>query len=184
MSEATSELGAVSRDGEAVVLTYERRLSHPQEKVWRAITESEHLRHWFPTDIVLAAGAERTAGVPLRFPFWPEAVAKAGDEIEAAGLDPNDAVVDGELLAWEPPELFEFRWDTERVRFELEARDAGTRLVVTVRATEPAVRGFQSNAAGYHLCLDALVAHVDGTDVTIFDDARTKELEQAYAALV
>ena len=25
--------------------------SHPPEKVWRALTEPEHLAHWFPTTI-------------------------------------------------------------------------------------------------------------------------------------
>jgi uncharacterized protein YndB with AHSA1/START domain len=34
-------------DGRAV-LRFERRLEHSPERVWRAITEAEELRHWFP----------------------------------------------------------------------------------------------------------------------------------------
>ena len=29
-------------------LRFERRLDHPIERVWRAITEPDELRHWFP----------------------------------------------------------------------------------------------------------------------------------------
>lgn len=175
-----TSLGTVRRDGEVVVLDFERDLAHPPEKVWRAITESEHLRHWFPADIV----GERAAGAELRFVFWPEAVAKAGQEIEAAGVPVDDPQLPGRLHTWEPPRLLELTWDTEHLRFELERVDTGTRLRVTVRASEPGPRGYESTAAGYHTCLDALVSHLDGADVSIFDDHRTATLEQAYAAAV
>jgi uncharacterized protein YndB with AHSA1/START domain len=175
-----TDLGEISRDGDAVVLHYERRLAHPPERVWRAITESEHLRHWFPADIV----GERVAGAELKIAFWPEAIEQAGDEIEAAGVALDDAVLPGRLLTWDPPRLFEFTWDTEHLRFDLAPGDGGTRLLVTIRATEPAPRGFQSTATGYHVCLDALVDHVAGTDADIFDADRTARLEAAYAELL
>jgi uncharacterized protein YndB with AHSA1/START domain len=60
-------------------LRFTRTLAHPVEKVWRAITEPEHLEHWFPSTIE----GERTAGAPLRFSF-------PGDSV-----DP----IDGEMLA-------------------------------------------------------------------------------------
>lgn len=175
-----SALGTVRRDREGVVLHYERALAHPPEKVWRAITESEHLHHWFPADIV----GPREAGADLRFVFWPETVAAAGEEIEAAGLSLDGPVLAGRLLTWEPPHLLELTWDTEHLRFDLSPTDDGTRLTVTIRAPEPGPRGFQSNAAGYHTCLDALGAHLDGRSVSLFDEQRTAVLEQAYADLV
>ena len=46
-------------------LRFERRLTHPQEKVWRAITDPEHLAAWFPSTIE----GERAAGARLRFSF-------------------------------------------------------------------------------------------------------------------
>ena len=46
-------------------LRFTRALAHPPEKVWAAITEPEHLAHWFPTTI----DGERAAGAPLRFTF-------------------------------------------------------------------------------------------------------------------
>ena len=175
-----TSLGTVHKDGEVVVLGYERDLAHPPEKVWSAITESEHLRHWFPADIV----GERVAGAELRFVFWPEVVAQAGEEIEATGVSVDDPQLPGRLHTWEPPRLLERTWDTEHLRFELEPTDGGTRLRVTVRATEPGPRGYESTAAGYHTCLDVLVAHLDGEAASIFDEERTAALEQEYAAVV
>ena len=102
------------------------------------------------------------AGAELRFVFWPEAVEQAGEEIEAAGVPVADPQLPGRMVTWEPPRLLELTWDTERLRFELEPVGAGTVLRVTVRASEPGPRGYESTAAGYHTCLDALVAHLDG----------------------
>ena len=171
-------MGTVHQDGEVVVLRYERDLAHPAEKVWRAITESEHLRHWFPADIV----GERVAGAELRFVFWPEALDHAGEEIEATGVSLDDPQLPGRMVTWEPPRLLELTWDTEHLRFELEPIGAGTALRVTVRASEPGPRGYESTAAGYHTCLDALADHLAGTSPSIFDDPRTASLEQEYAA--
>ncbi|HMD93262.1 MAG TPA: SRPBCC domain-containing protein [Trebonia sp.] len=38
-------------------------MAHSREKVWRAVTEPEHLAVWYPQEIV----GERRAGAPLRF---------------------------------------------------------------------------------------------------------------------
>ncbi|WP_175476926.1 SRPBCC domain-containing protein [Ruania alba] len=171
-------LGEVTRDGEIVVLRYQRTLTHPRETVWRAITESEHLRHWFPADII----GERTAGAELTITFWPESIEQAGSEIEAAGLDLDDASLPGRLLTWDPPHTFEFTWETEQLRFDLIPDGAGTLLTLTVRAEKPAPRGFASTATGYHLCIDALVAHVHEDRADLFDAERTAALETRYAA--
>jgi len=41
-------------------LCFERRLSHPIDVVWRAITESDELEHWFPSRVeVDALGPKR-----------------------------------------------------------------------------------------------------------------------------
>ncbi len=173
-------LGTVHQDGATVVLAYERELPHPPEKVWRAITESEHLRHWFPADIV----GERAAGADLRFVFWPETVEQAGQEIEAVGVPLDDPTLPGRMITWEPPRLLELTWDTEHLRFDLAALDGGTRLRLTIRASEPGPRGYQSTAAGYHVCLDALVAHLDDDTASLFDERRTTQLESDYATLL
>jgi uncharacterized protein YndB with AHSA1/START domain len=71
-------------------LRFTRRLAHPPERVWRALTERDELAVWFPS----AIEGERRVGAPLRFVF------------AHAGVDP----IDGEMLAYDPPSLLEFTW--------------------------------------------------------------------------
>ena len=81
-----AELGTLTRQGDRWMLTFTRRLAHPREKVWRAVTEPEHLAAWYPQEIV----GDRRAGAPLRF------VSSAGDGF------------DGQMLVFDPPEVMEF----------------------------------------------------------------------------
>jgi uncharacterized protein YndB with AHSA1/START domain len=122
-------------------LTFTRTLAHPPERVWRALTEPEHLTSWFPTDIE----GDRAAGAKLRFVF-------------RAGEGPT---MDGEMLAYDPPRLLEMRWDTDTLRFELRpAAGGGTEL--TFVTTFPELGKAARDAAGWDLCLDVLAAHLDG----------------------
>jgi len=123
---------------------FTRRLGHPPAKVWRALTEPEHLAAWFPTTIEFADG-ERVAGAKLRFTF-PDGKAPA---------------FDGELLAYAPPELLELRWGTDVLRFELRADGEGTELTLLDLLDEKGKAA--RDAAGWHVQLDRLAAHLDGS---------------------
>jgi uncharacterized protein YndB with AHSA1/START domain len=127
-------------DGRSV-LRYERRLSHPPHKVWRALTEDGHLAAWFPTTI---EGALR-AGAPLRFSF------RQG---EAAPFD-------GEMLAFEPPFLMELRWADDVLRFELAPDGSGS--VLSLIVTYPEHGKAARDGAGWHVCLERLETECDGT---------------------
>ena len=59
--EVRSRMGTATITDGTWTLTYVRHLDHPVEKVWRAITESEHLAAWFPCDIV----GERRSGADV-----------------------------------------------------------------------------------------------------------------------
>lgn len=132
--------GHLSSAGDRWQLTFTRRLAHPPEKVWRAITEPEHLTRWFPSDIE----GERAAGSKLRFPFREE----------------EGPTEDGAMLVFEPPRLMELTWGDEVLRFELASDGDGTTLtfVNTFDELGKAAR----DAAGWHVCLDALVHLVAG----------------------
>jgi hypothetical protein len=88
--------GVLEQVGDRSVLRFRRELSQPREKVWRALTEPEHLAKWFPTSI----DGERKAGAPLRFSFRDG----EGDDFE------------GEMLGYDPRSLFEFRWGPDILR--------------------------------------------------------------------
>ncbi len=121
-------------------LRFTRTLSHPLDSVWRAITEPEQLAHWFPTTIE----GKRTAGAPLRFSF-------------PGGQAPPFT---GEMIAYEPPSLMELRWGSDIVRLELRATAEGTELTLldTLDEHGKAAR----DGAGWHTCLDGLVAALAG----------------------
>lgn len=181
MTTSTDRLGTVLRDGDQVGLRYVRRLAHRPDKVWRALTESDQLRHWFPSDMV----GERRAGAELTLPFWPDHVAAYGIE---------ETVAPGRIHVWDPPRVFEWSWATDRLRWELEDAADGTVLTLTVWIGEPEAHGTgggspdeatgtASAATGYHVCLDHLELLLDGRQGRLVD-ADTSTLETEYRARV
>jgi uncharacterized protein YndB with AHSA1/START domain len=167
MSTTRLPLGQLLRDHERVGLRFERDFRHSPERVWRAITDSQDLRHWMPCDIV----GPRESGAEIEARFWPAVVEKYPDLIEQPGLP-------GRILTWEPPTLFEWQWDTDLLRFELTPTATGTNLVFTTWIG--ATPGVEQTAAGYHICFDQLVGLVDegrGGSVTDHDP---DELEAVY----
>jgi uncharacterized protein YndB with AHSA1/START domain len=121
-------------------LRFSRTLGHPPEKVWRALTEPEHLAAWFPTTI----DGERAVGAALRFTVPGE---------EAPPLV-------GQMLTYDPPSALEFTWGDDILRFELRPEGAG--CVLTMSATFDEQGRGARDAAGWHVSLDGLVAHLDG----------------------
>jgi uncharacterized protein YndB with AHSA1/START domain len=140
MTTMTSAQGQFTQRGGRWELGFVRPLPHPPEKVWRALTEPEHLAAWFPADI----HGERAAGAALRFVF-------RNDE------GPEE---DGEILTYDPPKALQYRWGEELLRFELEPDGDGCMLtfVNTFDESGKAAR----DAAGWHVCLDVLGFHLVG----------------------
>jgi uncharacterized protein YndB with AHSA1/START domain len=180
-----ARMGEVLRDGDLTGLRFVRAFRHAPETVWAAITESEHLRHWFPADIV----GERRAGAQVELPFWPESVERGTAELEAAGIDLGDPVLPGEIRSWEPHRLFELTWGnnegpSDHLRFELEPDGDGTRLVFTTWLGVPGPSGPAGTGAGYHTCLDALETLLDSGPRDPAEALDAGDLEQRYHALI
>ena len=57
------------------------------------------------------------------------------------------------------PEVFEWWWDGDRLRWELAPDAAGTRLTFTTWIADGAAGA--DSAAGYHVCLDRLEVLLD-----------------------
>jgi uncharacterized protein YndB with AHSA1/START domain len=170
------DLGDVTTEGDRYVVRFERRFHHPREKVWRAITESEHLAHWMPCDIV----GERAAGAEIQLPFWPAHIDKYGDEIT-----PELEVLEGRIEVWDPPAVFEWWWSTDRLRFELDETGAGGTVLRFTTWIDPDPEGAANTAAGYHQCLANLTSLLDtGSAPPLVDREAMAPLEAAYAAKV
>jgi uncharacterized protein YndB with AHSA1/START domain len=154
------DYGTLDRDGGHPVVRFRRQLHHPPAKVWRALTEPEHLAPWFPTTIE----GERVTGARLRFGFRQM-------EIDA---------FDGEMLAFDPPTLMELRWGDQTLRFELQPTDDGS--VLTFTATFDEIGKVARDGAGWHACLDLLTFDIDGASAPWTSADRWRQVSPTYVA--
>ena len=122
-------------DSGRAVLRFERHLSAPVDAVWRAVTDPEEMRAWFPTRITIS---EWRVGATMTHHF-------DGHDIED---------LPGTVLEWDPPQGVSFTWGADTITFALnEAPGGGTILVLT----EELDAGHAArNAAGWDTCLDRL----------------------------
>jgi uncharacterized protein YndB with AHSA1/START domain len=171
MSHVDQPLGEVLHEGNRWGLRYRRSLRHSPEKVWRALTESEHLRHWLPCDIV----GERRGEADLELPFWP-------DHVERYSIE--EPVTSGKILAWDPPRVFEWTWDADVLRWELEPTAGGTLLTLTTWLGRDDIDLAKDVAAGYHVCLDQLIELLDTGSTEPLIDADVTRWETHYGEAV
>jgi uncharacterized protein YndB with AHSA1/START domain len=125
----------VRKDGDKWTLVLVRELAHAPAKVWKAITEPEHLRAWAPFDADRSLATVGTA------------------KLTTVGA-PTPMVSETQVKRAEAPKLLEFSWGAQDVRWELAATaSGGTRLTLWHNIN----RGFISmGAAGWHICFDVL----------------------------
>jgi uncharacterized protein YndB with AHSA1/START domain len=128
-------------------LRFERRYRHGIDRVWRAITEPDELRAWFPSNVE----GDRVVGAELRFVDDDQRAAAqaAGEPTRADG-----PMFTGRVLVVDPPKVFSFTWGGEVLRFELHPDGDGTRLVFTQLVSHQSVAA--RNGAGWHACLAEL----------------------------
>jgi uncharacterized protein YndB with AHSA1/START domain len=153
-----AHLGVLERGSDGVTLRFTRRLAHPATKVWRALTEPEHLAAWFPTTVE----GDLAPGTMLRYNF----------------RDMNLPGFDGTVLACEPPRLLEFNWGDERLRFEL--TPDGQHTVLSFSASFAEIGRAARDAAGWHTCLDVLAYDLAGEKTPWPQDDRWREVHADY----
>ena len=155
----SSRAGTLTFEGDFATITFERRIRHPAQVVWNALTESEHLARWYMTTARLDA--------------------RSGGSIDYRS-GPSQYHVTGKILVWQPPRVFEHEWNVEPrrelpkgeksiVRWELAPEGESTLLRLThKRLTRPTAIGFVS---GIHAFLDRLEDELDGAPLV---DWRTR----------
>jgi uncharacterized protein YndB with AHSA1/START domain len=151
---SNNEIGAVTIEGDYATLRYERRIPHPTEVVWKAITDPKEVAAWFNTSAKIDA--------------------RPGGTIEYISV-PVGFRRTGHILVWDPPRIFEHEWhidphpqfpngDTESVVCWELVRDAnGTIVTMTHRrlAKDTSLRF----AVGWHAFLDRLGAQLNGENL-------------------
>lgn len=127
--------GSLTTIDDRPALRFERHLDHPLERVWRAISEPDELRRWYP-------------GVPK----W---------ELEAGATFTNEqGQGTGQITEIDPPRLLAYSWGDEHFRFELQPDGNGCLLVFTHVFSDRAL-GAQ-HAAGWEVYFNRLDAHLAG----------------------
>lgn len=151
------QLATLHTAGGRPVLRFERRLNHPPEKVWKAVTDPAEMAHWFPASVQ----TELTVGAPIRFTFGK-------DDIDLGGR-----YADGEIIELDPPKVYAFRWVDEVLRFELVPEGSGCRLLFTHTLSGTGSEGDLPSVArttpGWDGCLALLAARLDGQQAPQLD---------------
>ena len=81
--------GTVNIEGDYATLRYERRLSHPREVIWKAITDPNELAGWFNTKAIING--------------------RNGGTIDFVNTVSGFHTT-GRILAWDPQRDFEHEW--------------------------------------------------------------------------
>jgi uncharacterized protein YndB with AHSA1/START domain len=145
-------------------LRFERRLDHPVEKVWRAVTEPDELAKWFPANVTID---EMRVGGRMQFVF----------------PDPDLPQGSGEVTDLDPPRVFAFDWDgfeegVDHMRFELEPGAEGCLLRFT-HVFDDRARASR-DAAGWHVCFDRFEESLAGADTEMPGSEPTGEWRGYY----
>ena len=134
----------IEKKGESWTLVLVRQLAHPPAKVWKALTQPEHLREWAPFDSNQSLDHVGTATLTT--------VGSPAPHITEAQIKRADA-----------PRVLEFNWGGQDIRWELEpVGNDSTRLTLWHNIDR---RFIAMGAAGWHLCIDIMDRFLDGNPV-------------------
>lgn len=158
-----AELATLERTESGGLVRFERRLPHPIEEVWAALTEPERLADWWPpfaTDVTV----DLREGGAMTFD-WPD----------GPGLEFR-------FVRVTPPTLLEHTHTSPGswMRYELDATDEGTLLQATYFVPQPDEAIERGDVVGAHYGFDRLEAALSGHPVPV-DMGTFASLQNIYA---
>lgn len=158
--------GTVAIDGQHATLSYERRLPHPIEVVWAALTDPDQRSAWFGSTVIDP---------------------REGGMIETVSEGPpaprERRRITGRIRVWDPPHVLEHEWNQQGVsesvvRYELTPDGQQTLLTFVHRGLRAQdARGY---APGGHAFLDRLGAFLDAAEMPDWQERYTT-VQHAYA---
>ena len=161
-----SDLGTVEDHGDHVVLRYRRRLMHPVERVWAALTDPAELLGWWGR----VDAPRLAAGEPYTITWLNEE-------------DGRGAVMAATITAIDPPRLLEIEGEPHgTLRFELRPDGDATELLL--QCTSPVPPEHRTSVqAGWHFHLDALATALDdGSTDLVHPEALWAPIHERYEA--
>jgi len=148
----TTTDGVVEHEDGRSVIRFRRRLAHPVERVWAALTRPDELRTWWgEADVDLVEGGRFT--------------------VRWLNTDPdgNRVEMPATITALDPPRLLEVAGEPHGVlRWELRGDDGGTVLEFTSTLELPDEYRTRT-VAGWHYHLDALAEALEGRSLDLVD---------------
>jgi uncharacterized protein YndB with AHSA1/START domain len=133
----------IQKDGDQWTLVLVRDLAHPPAKVWKALTDPEHLREWAPFDADRNLGTVGTA------------------TLSTVGA-PSPTVSETRITRADALEALEFNWGGQDIRWELEPLGNGTRLTLWHNINRKYIA---MGAAGWHICFDVMDRLIAGDPI-------------------
>jgi uncharacterized protein YndB with AHSA1/START domain len=145
----------IQKDGDEWTLVLVRELRHSPAKVWQALTDPAQLREWAPYD------SDRNL----------DSVGPV--QLSTVGA-PAEHVSETRVTRADAPNLLEFNWGGQNIRWQLEPLGDGTRLTLWHNIDRNYIA---MGAAGWHICFDVLdhllagepLGRMVGMDVMKFD---------------
>lgn len=148
----------IKKQNESTIAEFNRTIPHPIKSVWRILTVNEQLQKWFPELEIEQLQPDGKIRFDFGNGFYEEMI----------------------LLEVSEPTNFAFIWDKNTMRFELAAiDDKQTALKVSediVEVTSHTPR----DIAGWHACLDNIIAILDGYPVKLGPAENWDDLYQYY----
>jgi uncharacterized protein YndB with AHSA1/START domain len=162
MQTTSPDIGCLKRHAQYFEGVLTRQFEHPQNAVWRMLTEPSAMAQWLaPGSVELRSGG-------------------------AVHIDFSDSgtVIDSQVTAFEEGRLLAYSWSSgdqpERpMRWALEPVDDGTRLTLTLRI--PADEDAAKACAGFEGHLDMLAGALEGVPIK-FPFQRFLQARSAYQA--
>jgi uncharacterized protein YndB with AHSA1/START domain len=175
--------GTIEQIDGRYVLRFDRRIDHPVERVWDALTTPEQVSQWYGGDTLVELELVEGGRYDTHTTGPPELVEAIRAEFPDKG---DDALISHDtVLRVEAPLLFEhtFGGDPGSIaRWKLQRDGDGCRLTLT--HTEPpgfAAKDAPRDLGGWHALLDLLALNLDGRSVPWTKD-RWEEHRDRYAA--
>lgn len=137
------------------VLRFEKKLAHPPENVWSAVTEPAQLSQWYP---MKATEMDLQVGGKISFD------------------DGEGTTYSATITELDPHRVFAFDEEGDLLHIELRPDGPGTLLSFTHTFDTPFM--VAPTAAGWHGCLDALEDVVEGRPID--DTDRSVERHELY----